>query len=256
MRGIKILEIRFLGRLALLGMLLWSTESYSQTVKSVNLLEFKYGIHFPSGDLGDRFGTNNDIGISIQRVSLEKKVFFGLEGIYIFGNTVKEDVLAQLRSYDGAVITLDGDAGDINLKERGYYVGLNAGKIFSTSSHKSKLTGIRAQIGAGFLQHKIRVQDNGENVVALEKKYLQGYDRLTNGPAMHLGLGYQYQSPTNNFHFHIMADLYGARTESRRNLDYLTGQYLSGKRTELLGGFSLAYIVTISRVDKPEHIYY
>jgi hypothetical protein len=118
------------------------------------------------------------------------------------------------------------------------------------------LTGIRAQIGGGFLQHKIRVQDNGGNVVALEKKYLQGYDRLSNGPAVHLGLGYQYQSPTNNFHFHIMADLYGAQTESRRDLDYPTGQYLSGKRTELLGGFSLAYIVMISRASKPENIYY
>jgi hypothetical protein len=256
MRSIKILEIRFLGRLALLGMLLWSVESYSQKGKAVNLLEFKYGIHFPSGDLKDRFGTNNDFGISLQRVSVEKKIFFGVEGIYIFGNTVKEDVLVQLRSYDGAVISLDGDAGDINLKERGYYIGLNAGKIFSTSSHKNKLTGIRAQIGGGFLQHKIRVQDNGENVVALEQRYLQGYDRLSNGPAVHLGLGYQYQSPTNNFHFHIMADLYGAQTESRRDLDYATGQYLSGKRTEILGGFSLAYIVTISRASKPENIYY
>jgi hypothetical protein len=94
MRSIKILEIRFLGRLALFGMLLWSTESYSQKGKSVNLLEFKYGIHFPSGDLKDRFGTNNDIGMTIQRVSAEKKIFFGVEGIYIFGNTVKEDVLA------------------------------------------------------------------------------------------------------------------------------------------------------------------
>ncbi len=256
MRTIKILEIRFLGRLALFGLLLWSTESYSQKGKAVNLLEFKYGIHFPAGDLKDRFGTNNDIGISIQRVSVEKKIFFGVEGIYIFGNTVKEDVLTKLRSFDGAVISLDGDPGDINLKERGYYIGLNAGKIFPTSSHKSKLTGVRAQIGGGFLQHKIRIQDNRGNVVALEKKYLQGYDRLSNGPAVHLGLGYQYQSPTNNFQFHIMADLYGAQTESRRDLDYATGQFLSGKRTELLGGFSLAYIVVISRASKPENIYY
>jgi len=256
MRGIKILELRFWGRLPLILLLFWCTESYSQAVNRVNLLEFKYGYHLPAGDLRERFGANNDIGLSIQSVSLKNKVFFGLEGLYLFGNAVKEDVLVQLRTYDGTVIGIDGRPGDINLKERGYYIGLNAGKIFSTTKHKSKLTGIRTQLGAGLLQHKIRVQDNSKNVVALEKKYLEGYDRLTNGPAMHFGLGYQYQSPTNNFHFHIMGDLYGARTASRRDLDFPTGQYLDQKRTEILAGFSVAYIVSISRAKKPDNIYY
>ena len=109
---------------------------------------------------------------------------------------------------------------------------------------------------ADLLQHKIRVQDNAENIVALEKKYLQGYDRLTNGPAIHLGLGYQYQSPTNNFHFHIMGDLYGARQPSRRDLDYATGNILIRKGLNYLVGFSVAYIVSISRAKTPENIYY
>ena len=256
MRGIKILVLRFWGILPLLLPVFSSLDSQAQKGNAINLLEFKYGFHMPMGDLQDRFGSNSDIGLSIQSVSLKNKIFFGVDGIFIFGNVVKEDVLHQLRTYDGNIIGIDGIFGDVNLKERGFYIGLNAGKIFPTTQHKTKLTGIRAQIGGGLLQHKIRVQDNTENIVGLEKKYLQGYDRLTNGPAMHLGLGYQYQSPTNNFHFHIMADLYGARTESRRDLDYATGTYLDQKRTELLGGFSLAYTVSISREKRPENIYY
>jgi hypothetical protein len=256
MRGVKILELRFGALWAMLLMLLGSSETHAQKGNTVNLLEFKYGFHVPAGDLNSRFGSNSDIGLSIQSVSLAKKYFFGIEGIYMFGNDVKEDVLAQLRTFDGSIIGIDGGAGDINLKERGFYVGVNAVKIIPTTANSKKLTGIRIQVGGGLLQHKIRVQDNSENIVPLEKKYLQGYDRLTNGPAVHLGLGYQYQSPTNNFQFHVMGDLYGASTSSRRDLDYATGGYLDQKRTDILGGLSVAYIVVISRVNKPENIYY
>lgn len=256
MRGVKILELRFWGCLTILLILLCASESIGQKGSMVNLLEFKYGFHIPSGDLKDRFGTNSDIGLSIQSVSLAKKYFFGVEGMYMFGNDVNEDVLAQLRTFDGSIIGIDGKAGDINLKERGFYIGLNAGKIFPTTSNAKKLTGVRLQLGGGLLQHKIRVQDNTENVVPLERKYLHGYDRLSNGPALHLGLGYQYQSPTNNFQFHVMGDLYAASTVSRRNLDYATGAYLDKKRTDILAGISVAYIVVISRAAKPENIYY
>ena len=256
MRSIKILEIRFWGRTSLLLLLLWSMNVQSQEVNSMRFLEFGYGFHTPTGDMKDRFGANSDFGISFENIGTKNKLIFGIEGLFIFGSAVKEDVMAALRAYDGSIIGVDGRAGDVNLKERGFYVGLNVGKIFSTSTHKNKLTGIRAQIGGGLLQHKIRVQDNGGSVVALEKKYLKGYDRLSNGPAFHLGLGYQYQSPTNNFHFHIMGDLYGASTQSRRDIDFLTGVYLNQKRTDIFTGLSVAYIVTISRVYKSEYIYY
>jgi len=236
--------------------LLWSGGLFAQNSKRINLLEFKYGFHLPLGDLADRFGSASDIGITLQSIHAESRLFFGIEGMYIFGNNVKEDVLAQLRAFDGSIIGIDGLPGDINLKERGFYIGVNAGKIFPTTSNKNKLTGIRAQIGAGLLQHKIRVQDNAETVIALTKEYLPGYDRLTNGPAIHLGLGYHYQSPGNNFHFHIMGDLYGARTASRRDFDFASGQYMDEKRTDLSGGVSIAYVVIISRASKPDNIYY
>ena len=256
MRAAKIREFGFRVLGVILICLVYSLTINAQGIKSVKLLEFKYGFHFPSADLADRFGSNNDIGLSIQSAGLARKLFFGIEGIYFFGNNVKEDVIDGLRTIDGTVIGIDGRPADINLKERGFYLGVNAGKIFSTTDHKNKLTGIRAQIGAGLLQHKIRVQDNTRTVVGLEKKYLPGYDRLTNGPAIHLGLGYHYQSPTNNFHFHIMGDLYGARTVSRRDFDFPTGEYLSQKRTEILGGVSIAYVVLISRAVSSENIYY
>lgn len=256
MRGAKILELRFWGGLAILTLVLLRSNTYGQETGSFNSLAFKYGFHIPAGDMKDRFGSSNAIGLSLDHIITSPKLIFGLEGFFIFGGDVKEDVLANLRTVDGSIIGINGRPGDINLKERGYFLGLFGGKIFSTSDHKNKLTGIRVQLGGGLLQHKIRIQDNGRSVVALEKKYHKGYDRLSNGPAFHLGLGYQYQSPVNNLHFHMMADIFAAGTSSRRNIDYATGEFLDQKRTDILAGLTLAYIVTISRINKPDHIYY
>jgi hypothetical protein len=256
MRTVKILELRFWAGLVLLGSLLFAGKVSAQKGGAVNIIEFRYGYTLPLEDMKLRFGSNNTLGFSAESVRISNKIFFGFDGLFLFGNTVKEDVLSHLRSFNGSIIDINGGPGDINLKERGFYLGINAGKIFSTSIHKNKLTGIRTQIGIGYLQHKVRVQDNGRSVVALEKEYLPGYDRLTGGPALHFGLGYHYQHPKQNFHFSVMADLYGARTQSRRDIDYATGGPLTGKRTDILGGFSIAYVVIISRERKAENIYY
>jgi hypothetical protein len=227
-----------------------------QAPATAKLLDFRYGFQAPTGDLQHRFGGNNILGLGIESISHKSRQFYGLECGYIFGNTVKEDVLDPLRSYDGNIIGIDGQTGDVNLKERGFYVGLHAGKIFSTTDKKSSLTGIRAQIGIGLLQHKIRIQDNLKNIVPLNKEYLQGYDRLTNGPTIHLGVGYQYDSPYNNFHFKIMGDMMAGQTKSRRDLDYATGTYLNQVRTDILLGINVAYVVMISRTRTEENIYY
>ncbi len=256
MSGTKILELGFRGLLTIVPVVISFQLSFSQANNTVKLLEFKYGFQTPLADMKTRFGGNNNFGISFQFAGLATTKLIGIEGIFIFGNAVKEDVLGNLRSFDGNIIGIDGHPGDVNLKERGFYLGINAGKIFKTTKVENNLTGIRAQIGAGLLQHKIRVQDNTNTIAALDKKYLSGYDRLSNGPALHLAVGFQYENPKNNFHFNIMGDLYGARTVSRRDFDNLSGGYLDRKRTDILAGVSLSYIVSISRTDKADHIYY
>jgi hypothetical protein len=253
--AVKILE-KTLRLLLATFLCLHSAFLYAQEPQSALLLDFKYGFQAPFADLRDRFGGNNDFGLGVEVMSQQLHQFAGVEGFFFFGNNVKEDVLQPLRTYDGSILGIDGHVGDVNLKERGFYVGLHAGKIFSTTDNKSSFTGIRTQLGFGFLQHKIRVQDNFRTIIPLEKKYLQGYDRLTNGIAAHLAIGYQYDSPHNNFHFKIMGDLVGGPTKSRRDYDYATGSYLDKSRFDVLAGLHISYIVSISRTRTEEFIYY
>ncbi|MEO6132798.1 MAG: hypothetical protein ABIQ02_13195, partial [Saprospiraceae bacterium] len=125
MSGTKILELGFKSLLGMLMMWMMTTEVKAQVNPNVALLEFKYGFKAPLADMKKRFGVSNDIGLSLQLASLSKTIFAGIEGIFFFGSTVKEDVLAHLRSFDGTIIGFDGHEGDINLKERGYYAGID-----------------------------------------------------------------------------------------------------------------------------------
>ena len=251
----KIRELSLSLRMVLLALGL-SQSVVAQPISSVKLLDFKYGLQVPAGDLEKRFGGSNSLGIGLEVASLKSKIFTGISGHYFFGNTVKEDVLTNIRAEDGNIIGIDQQLGDVHLKMRGFYTGAHIGKVFSTGKHEFTLTGIRAQVGVGLLQHKIRVQDNFKTIVPLNKKYLPGYDRLTNGAALQLGLGYQYDDPINNWHVKIMSEMVMAQTKSRRDFDYATGGPLTGNRTDIMFGLQLSYIVTISRKSEEEFIYY
>lgn len=256
MSGIKILEIDLRAWLVAGLALLTALSGYAQAPTSFRLLRFQYGVQFPMGDLQDRFGVSNSIGTGLEHVSTTSGLLGGLQGGYFFGNNVKEDVLSGLRVFDGTIIGIDGYPGDISLKERGYYVGLYGGKIFHWNAAAHPLTGIRTEAGAGFMQHKVRVQDNFTTVVALETENLSGYDRLTNGAAFTFALGYQYHHPLNNVHFHIMAEWIGASTASRRDFDYATGGPMTDKRFDMLAGIRAAWIFTISRKRAAGEIIY
>jgi hypothetical protein len=256
MSGIKILEnARWVVLVALLG-LAQGHALRAQAPDNYRYLRFQFGVQTPMGDLKDRFGVSNAIGTAIEHASVKTRWLFGLQGGYFFGNRVKEDVLFGIRAFDGTIIGIDGFPGDVVLKERGYYAGAYTGRIFPLSPAAHPMTGIRAEAGLGFMQHKIRVQDNFSTVVAVEPENLPGYDRLTNGGAFTLALGYQYHHPVNNVHFHLMAELIGAATASRRDFDYAADAPLDDTRLDLLGGIRAAWIFTISRKRSADSIIY
>jgi hypothetical protein len=117
MRGAKILTLGVWRLFPVWPLVLISLQTQGQSARSIQVLEFHYGFQFPFGDLKDRFGSNNEIGGTIQTVGLKNKIFFGLEGMFFFGSAVKEVVLSSLRTVDGIIIGIDGFPGDINLIE-------------------------------------------------------------------------------------------------------------------------------------------
>lgn len=222
------------------------------TILAVNL---SYGAQLPGGDLSDRYGVNINTGAGLQFFT-NTNWMLELEGQYLFGNKVKSDVLAPLRSPEGYIFADDGGPADITLRERGWWIGLSAGKLIPLLPSNPR-SGLRISLGAGLLEHKIRIQNDPQAFVpALTSEYRKGYDRLANGLALKQFIGYQHFSINRRINFFAGIELMQGFTASRRswNIDEMAKE--EGSRLDLLFGFRAGWVLPFYLGEKGETIYY
>ncbi len=219
------------------------------------LFNFSYGLQWPGGDLSERFGYNFTTGGTVE-LMMKGNYIIGTQGTFQFGSHVKEDVLAGLRNEDGNIFGGDGALSEIKLRERGLYAGGHLGKLFSLSK-TNKRAGLRVTVGAGMLQHKIKIQDDPlTDIPQLSGKYKKGYDRLSNGFAMTEFIGYQYLAQNRRVNFIAGFEFTQAFTQNQRSFDFDTRRKDDRKRTDLLTGFRLSWTLPLYLSDNPEAIRY
>lgn len=246
---------------AIIGLLLYTAGLQAQIQDAQNtgsglLFDFSYGVHLPGGDLSDRFGTNFSPGLSVGYITDQKNWILSLQSSFQFGSEVKTDVLANLRTEEGYIIANDRAVADIQLRERGFYLGLSIGKIIGLSSGNYR-SGLRLDVGAGLLQHQIRIQDDPvRTVAALTGDYRKGYDRLSNGPALRQFIGYQLLSKDRRANFFAGVELIQGFTQSRRNFDFSTRETDREKRLDLLSGFRVGLTLPFYIGQSPDEIFY
>lgn len=198
--------------------------------------EVSYGFQVPAGDLSPRFGANFSLGAGFHWMSKESNWMLGMQGQFLFGARVKEDVLSPLRTTEGFLIGNDRNPADIQLRERGGYLGLQIGKLFSMDKDNPR-SGLRISLGGGILQHRIRIQKDPVRTVAqLEGNYAKGYDRLTNGPALYQWAGYQVFSNNRQVNLYIGLEAIQGFTRGRRDWQFDLQQPYTGARLDLLWG--------------------
>ena len=201
-----------------------------------------YGYQVPGGDLLDRFGSNFSAGIGLQ-LFLPSNWVLEAEGQLLFGQQVKIDVLAPLRSPEGYLFGLDGGTAEVLLRERGWWFGASLGKLFPVISTNPR-SGLQINIGAGLLQHKIRIQDDPlVSVPALSGEYKKGYDRLSNGLSLKQFIGYQHFSINRRINFFIGLEFTQGFTESRRNWNIDEMAREEGARIDLLYGIRAGWVL-------------
>ncbi len=218
------------------------------------LLTPSYSYQFPGGDIADRFGANSNIGMGAL-YKTRSNWTFGLEGTFIFGNTLREHtILDPLRTERGEIIGVDGRYADVRLFERGYSVTANVGKLFPVIGPNPN-SGIVLKAGVGFVQHKIRIDVIGNTVVQLSKTYKKGYDRLTNGLALTQSVGYLYLGNRRLVNFYAGVDVMEGFTENRRTVNYDTGLHDDTKRLDILFGPRISWIIPLYK-KLPRDFYY
>ena len=206
----------------------------------VFLLNFGYGPQMPIGDLEERFGTNFAAEISADYMTANNWTI-GVQGQFLFGSTVNEDVLAGLRTSAGDIIGNDREPADLQLRMRGSYYGLRVGRLFGLSEANNR-SGIRINLGAGLLQHRIRIQDDPFRVVPqVEGEYEKGYDRLTNGLALHQFIGFQTIGKNNGVNITLGFEFFEGFTQNRRAFNFDTRTADTEQRLDILAGLRFSF---------------
>ncbi len=239
--------------LILIGLQHSEAQVYKTNTAAVLLPHLNFSFQWPGQDLATRFGANNAVGVGLDYMT-SKNWILGVEGTLTFGPNVKEDVISNLRDKDGQVLGNDRYFAEVSLKQRGYYASLFFGKLWSVSK-RNKRSGIKTSIGAGYMQHNVRVQDNTQTIPQVSSTYISGYDRLSRGFQTNQFVGYQYLGTNRRINFQIGFEFVQGFTKGRRDFLYDVQRSDNVPRKDFMTGFKLGWVVPIYRKSE-EEIYY
>jgi hypothetical protein len=211
----------------------------------------------PQKDLANEFGTMGEIGASIMYQS-QTRWLMGLDFGYFFGNSVKNDPIANLRNEDGNVIGNNGSYATFKIFMRGFqFPLLKFGKTIALSKNPVHNTfgGLTLLAGAGWLQHWTQIQDLSKKTPQFSEDYIDGYDRLTSGTGFGAWVGYIYLPAKSKLNFHLEGGYFLASTQTRR-YNFSTNTPPGEKRVDGIMQLRLRICFTVKSKTENEFYYY
>lgn len=230
----------------------FSQVSIKDSSISTPMIGVSYGYYFPAGNMVKRFGNNSALQMNVDFKTKYNWVL-GINGSYFFGNKIKDAMFDSIATSSGDLINLDGELADVRLFERGFTVSGTIGRLISAKKPNPN-SGLRIDLGLGFMQHKIRIETTGNNVPQMNKEYRKGYDKLTNGFMLTESVGYMYLSNNRLANIYIGLDCMQAFTQNRRSYDYLLMKKDNSKRLDILYGARIAWILPLYK-KAPQEFY-
>ena len=231
--------------------------SKAQSVKDSSFRIILTGVHIsgqlPQNNLAERFGPNFSAGVDLIWKS-KHNFLFGIEGSYFWTKNVREDVVASMKNSDGFITDNEGYPAELTLTERGWNFYANVGKLFPKTGHNPN-SGMFFTVGAGYMQHKIKLYDVNQKIAAIKGDLKKGYDRLSGGFALTQFLGYQYLSNNRLANFNFGFEFYEGFTQSFRGFNYDTGLKDTQKRIDILIGFRFTWILPLYKRTKDFYYY-
>jgi len=213
------------------------------------------GVHQAFADLNERFGYGGITGGGVMYKTRNNWTLAGNVG-FIFGNQVKEDtILKPLLTDQNIIIGRDGNPADVFLFERGFLISGEVGKIFPVIGPNPN-SGLKAALGLGFMQHKIRIQDDMETVPQLAGDYKKGYDRLTFGLMAKQSFGYLNFSNYKFFNYYVGVAFYEGFTQHRRTLNFDTGMPDPRQRFDVIGSIEIRWFFPVYKRQPKDFYFY
>ena len=228
--------------------------SISKEALNMSLFQFEGGVHFPGGDIAERFGTNAAVGFSYA-YKLKSNFLFGAEFSFLFGDNVnnRTHIAHNLRTASGQIIGFENRYVDFLILERGFATGFYAGKIFPVFGPNPN-SGVIVRAGVEYLQYKTYIETRNDKFPPFEDEYLKGYDRLVGGLALHEFIGYQHFSNNHLVNFFVGFDLYQGFTTDYRSYSIDLMQETNNDYFDTLWGFRVGWVLPVYK-RAPEKFY-
>lgn len=217
-------------------------------------ITLSYAYQLPNGDLGQQFGPNHNVGLSVAR-KFRNNYSIGLEGSFIFGNNVLDkSMLRDITTSNGVIVNQDGDPAKILLYERGYTVMAVAGKLMTIAGPNPN-SGILLKLGAGYMRHRVLIESQNDVVPALEDEYQKGYDRLAAGPAGLFFVGYQHLGNNRRVNFLVGFELNIGFTKSLRPFNFDSRREDTDTHFDGLSGLRVGWTLPIYKARDNREYY-
>ena len=227
-----------------------NAQENKQSAFSVN-----YNYQFAFGNISKTFGNNSSVGLCYF-FETTKNYLFGIEGNYMFGNTIKDDsIFDGISSSDGGIIGGDGQYANINLMEIGFNTYLLAGYCFHNL--EKNLSGVYLSQGIGYLQHKIFIDTKNQNIPQLNENMKKGYDRFSNGISAKFSIDYKFYHKKGMFQISSGLNYTIAHTKIQRNYDFANNLVYPNKRKwDNFLGIKFEVIIPIQRKNDEQFHYF
>lgn len=226
---------------------LLSQNIQKDTVVQIVSLGVSGGIDTPGSDLKSRFGINNTVGGSFIYKSMSNWILMA-EGDYIFGRDVKitDQLFSKIATEDGYIIDEGGIYTDLAVLEAGMTANVSVGKLFPVIGPNQN-SGIVVMAGAGYIFHKIRIEQNENSAPQISNEYAKGYDRLTEGINTSQFIGYQYYGNNNISNFYFGLEFHQAWTSPSRAYNFDQMRPPEDSRFDTMYGIKAGWIIPLGK---------
>jgi len=221
------------------------------------LVSAHYATGWTGGDLVNRYGFMNLVGFAAG-YKFQNNWFAITDASFLFGSDVKiPGLLSELADSYGNITDINGDPATVSVLARGVAANIQIGKIIPLSA-RNQNSGLMVHVGAGYLNHRIKIETQTQVVPMIELDYKKGYDRLTTGLNTMQFLGYSYM-PHNSF-YSFYGGIYAIEgfTKNRRTIffDQPNVPVSTATRLDIIVGLKIGWYIPFYSSQKDYYIEY
>lgn len=201
----------------------FKSNTYVDTVAVMAWTGVNVGYQFPFGTLRKTFKGNFNAGTGVT-VKTNRNWTFDVNFNYMFGSNLRDTsyaFLGDMVNSNGIIYDGNGMKATIYTEGRYWQVGAGAGKVIPVNRWKN--SGIWLHAGAGYVRHKIRINDFDHQVPQLDEDYLKGYDHRSSGFELSQFIGYLFIQKNRLLNFYVGIELMEFWTRPDRNYVFLEG---------------------------------